>query len=399
MIQDFRQIFRASTPVRDSSLFFGRSREKEKLLEIISRPGHHPIIFGERGIGKTSLVKLTFLPQLVPRKLIWVTANRKTTFDRFAKAVLRKLGLMETITERTSHTQRDVKGEGGVLGFKAGASRSEKEGLKLSSPMLLEVGPWELFERLDQYKDEILIIIDELENARNANTDLPSLLVDFIKTISDNQCLCDPRVAVIGVSKDVHTLLEEHDSIRRSLSEVELPRLTNKHLLKFLKEAESRIDYSIPPIILKLIADDSLGFPYYANLITLEMLSYAEAINEKFISLDSFSKGTKIALERAFHGELLQYSNITSSISYEESLVLRQMVALSPKSRIPIYILDYKLVDIRGIPQRLILEAIQDLIEKDILLLQDGMLQFREPLASPFLRRLFFPPDDAIETT
>ena len=59
------QLFTPSTPLSESDLFAGRILQIEKMLEATSERGKHVILFGERGVGKTSLAKLfsSFFPK------------------------------------------------------------------------------------------------------------------------------------------------------------------------------------------------------------------------------------------------------------------------------------------------------------------------------------------------
>ena len=52
------QLFSPATPLSESDLFAGRFYQIEKMLEATSERGKHVVLFGERGVGKTSLAKL-----------------------------------------------------------------------------------------------------------------------------------------------------------------------------------------------------------------------------------------------------------------------------------------------------------------------------------------------------
>jgi len=52
------QTFSPSTPLDETDLFAGRRAQLQKVLDATSERGKHVILFGERGVGKTSLAKL-----------------------------------------------------------------------------------------------------------------------------------------------------------------------------------------------------------------------------------------------------------------------------------------------------------------------------------------------------
>ena len=53
-----RQVFRPGAPIDEDNLFVGRQTQARKLLDVIYQPGVHAILYGERGVGKTSLVTI-----------------------------------------------------------------------------------------------------------------------------------------------------------------------------------------------------------------------------------------------------------------------------------------------------------------------------------------------------
>lgn len=49
-------VFHSSCPTIDN-MFVGRKKELDRLDIVIHRPGAHAVVFGHRGVGKTSFVK------------------------------------------------------------------------------------------------------------------------------------------------------------------------------------------------------------------------------------------------------------------------------------------------------------------------------------------------------
>ena len=58
------QIFSPSAPVDEAALFAGRQTQIRKLIEAVLEKGKHAVLYGERGVGKTSLVKVFHLQPL-----------------------------------------------------------------------------------------------------------------------------------------------------------------------------------------------------------------------------------------------------------------------------------------------------------------------------------------------
>src|SRR3954447_23550552 len=49
------EAFRPSAPVDRRSLFSGRTDQIAELFSVVAPPGQHAVVYGERGVGKTSL--------------------------------------------------------------------------------------------------------------------------------------------------------------------------------------------------------------------------------------------------------------------------------------------------------------------------------------------------------
>ena len=50
------EAFRPAAPIDRRGLFSGRSDEIAELFSVVAQPGQHAVVYGERGVGKTSLV-------------------------------------------------------------------------------------------------------------------------------------------------------------------------------------------------------------------------------------------------------------------------------------------------------------------------------------------------------
>jgi len=51
-------VFTPGAPVNSKALFSGRADQLRRVIETIPAPGRHPIIYGQRGVGKTSLANI-----------------------------------------------------------------------------------------------------------------------------------------------------------------------------------------------------------------------------------------------------------------------------------------------------------------------------------------------------
>ena len=52
-------VFTPATPIQSADLFSGRSDLLLRIADAVNQPGMHCILFGERGVGKTSTSRLS----------------------------------------------------------------------------------------------------------------------------------------------------------------------------------------------------------------------------------------------------------------------------------------------------------------------------------------------------
>jgi transcriptional regulator with AAA-type ATPase domain len=88
------QLFSPRTPISRVELFSGRARQIVKLITTIHQPGAHAIIFGERGVGKTSLASVapfSFSPDEKPVIAPRVNCDGTDSYDAPWRKVLAEI--------------------------------------------------------------------------------------------------------------------------------------------------------------------------------------------------------------------------------------------------------------------------------------------------------------------
>ena len=69
------QLFSPAAPIDEKDLFAGRGIQIEKMLEAVTEKGKHAVLFGERGVGKTSLARV--FSGMFPRTIRRILAVRE----------------------------------------------------------------------------------------------------------------------------------------------------------------------------------------------------------------------------------------------------------------------------------------------------------------------------------
>lgn len=261
--------FSPSAPIDKSTLFAGRSSQVSDVISAVFQRGQHVIIFGERGVGKTSLanVLFDFLSQAGVKSLESGTINCDQTMD-FSS-------LWHKILRDLAINRDSVK-----AGFNPNTT-SEK--IAVDSFMPEHVTPDDVRHALKLIPATTMIIIDELDRLKNAEA--TTLLADTIKTLSDHSI--DTTLILVGVADSVDGLIAEHASVERNLVQIHMPRMSIEELHEIMDKALSQVQMTIDDDAKVQIAALSKGLPHYTHLLGKHAALSAVKDNRKnIISMD-----------------------------------------------------------------------------------------------------------------
>lgn len=202
------RIFTPGSPLNARELFAGRSDQVDQIIDAISQKGYHVVLYGDRGVGKTSLsnVLMEFLNDIGQDALVMPRVNCAAS-DDFSSLWIKVL--------------RDVsiskKREG--IGF----IKSQVEFKEAVLDTLPEqVAPDDVRRALAPLSKQftMVIIFDEYDRLKNSATIVA--MADTIKMLSDHGV--DATIMLIGVAHSVDMLVGEHQSIERALGGVDTYR-------------------------------------------------------------------------------------------------------------------------------------------------------------------------------
>ena len=219
--------FRPSAPVDRYAMLAGR---RAKLLEIVgavSQPGRHVALYGERGVGKTSianiLAEIFDNPDLPAFEWVRVNCSTEDSFTSLWRTIFREL---------------EVEVED-------------------------ELGPEDVRYRLGRLSTPAVVVIDELD--RLEDDDALTLLADTIKTLSDH--VVPSTLILVGVASSVDELVGEHASIERALVQVEMPRMSQDELHEIVEKGCTLVALNAAATAAAKIASLSEGLPHYTHLL------------------------------------------------------------------------------------------------------------------------------------
>ena len=293
--------FTPSAPVENEAVFAGRASQAQRLLNAIYDKGRHVVLFGERGVGKTSLslVTATALPE-DDWCSIRVSCNADDTFTSLWRRIVGKLAALDG--RRLSLEQEEA-----------------LQSLGSPSDLLAILG--------DEGERRAVIFIDEFD--RIGDPQVSSRMADLIKVLSDERH--DITLVVVGVADEASRLVVAHPSVQRALVEIHLPRMTMDELRQVVLKAAGAMDIEVEPRGVDIIAYLSFGLPYFAHLIGLAACRTALEESEAYrIELPHIRKGIEAAAIQMPERLRLAYDAITAAPTRAKTLIA---AALAEKDR------------------------------------------------------------------
>lgn len=279
------EVYTPSAPIDSEELFAGRITQIARVIGAVRQKGAHAIIFGERGVGKTSLANCIhgFLEyQAQGLDTVRINCNSSTTHSEVWHQVFRELFI-----------------EG----------RHEHELFSLDQYLEKDPSPEDIRHILSYINYPCIIIIDELDRAKPKS--LSSKLADTIKTLSDHSI--ETTIVLVGVADSVDALIKEHQSIERSLTQIQMPRMSTLELYEIVDRGLKNLGMTMDEDVRKKVARLSQGLPHYAHLLSLHCVQSAIEEGQFHVSMEHFKIALSKALSDAQQSTINAYHKATSS--------------------------------------------------------------------------------------
>ena len=286
------QAFRPAAPVDVVELFAGREAQRQEVVTAVSQIGYHVALYGERGVGKTSLAKILAViydnPEVFQLQTAMVNCNTDDTFESLWAGIFKRL-------------RREI-------------DDFTPEGVR--------------FE-IEQLDPPALIVIDELD--RLEDNEALTLLADTIKTLSDHAV--PSTIVLVGVANSIEELIGEHQSILRNLAQVEMPRMRPDELRGILVKGCAHAGIEIATEAMRRIVALSEGLPHYTHLLGFRSSERAVQNDRLIVDLED----VEAALPKAIKGHTMQSDYILAIRSPQPQNLYREVLlacAVAPKNEL-----------------------------------------------------------------
>lgn len=266
------QLFSPSAPVDEAALFAGRQPQLRTLIETVLEKGKHAVLFGERGVGKTSLVKVFRLlfPSIVSEvRLMRESINPADAFTDIWRKVFKDIEVQTrdgSAVSLSNYYERDISADDVRRELAAAFSVNEIP----------------------------IIVLDEFDRAQLS---VRKSIAHVIKDLSDDGA--NVTVIVVGVADNIGGLIEEHESLRRSIEQVPMPRMSNDEMKEIITKRIPRLDMKIDSDALWKVVTLSRGLPSYVHLLGLYAVHSAIDNKRLLITEGDVDSAIKRALDKS----------------------------------------------------------------------------------------------------
>lgn len=225
--------FSPNAPISRQEVFAGRQGQLRELIDAIKQVGQHAVIYGDRGVGKTSLA---MVGQEITRGSGYfsalITCDSTSTFTRIWKQAFREI--------------RVLHGDG-----------SEGDASYLLQEETLNPDDIRLAFKALSFSAPVVVFIDEYDTVVSAED--RQLFANLVKILSDHAL--HVTVVFVGVARDVNALIQDHASIQRALAEVFMPRMDTDERIDIVKHGLQAAGMTATPLAAERISLLSQGMP------------------------------------------------------------------------------------------------------------------------------------------
>jgi hypothetical protein len=313
-----RHAFTPARPIMDPAMLAGRTDLLRTMIRAIEDQYLHVVLFGPRGIGKTSLLHVLCGIAQQSRYLVrYVSCGERTSFDGLIRAVCADIPLL-------FHASYDPTGEEIEEGMSFADLLGEQSiTVEMASDLLSKVAG-----------SRLLIVLDEFDRASEA--DFRRSVAELIKNISDRGCRV--QLIIAGVAHNLTEIIEHVPSIRRNILGLLVPNMAPAEIAELISNGQHASGMTFTPKALQLISLAALGLPYLASLVSQHAGFAALDRDSLVIDHGDVERGiTQVLdhLELRIPPDLRQHLKSAFAHGYEESLGTLAQVALMNSFQLP----------------------------------------------------------------
>jgi hypothetical protein len=374
-------VFRPGKPINNPQYLVGRQSQLKRIRELLSEGGRTVVITGTRGIGKTSLARISATGF---GKHVDTQCNVATTFHDWAVDLLTKLDVPTSIIERSLEEHLNA-GFGAKFLASINIGGSKTASHKEHGVAQKTITPERLLNIAHQAELDATATVDEFDRIPRSKETEIALFGDLIKILGDSSEVHKLRLIFVGVSSGAARLFNGHPSIKRTVTAIHLNRLTQQAIRSFFKTIFDETGVRFEAAVVDRFAKDFMGFPHFVHAVG--DICVKDEASKTSINMRSYLRALDIAVDEML-GKDSSLDLVKSKKSPEADAVLHAIVESE----------DLRILEQEALSRfaaarydsKQIVIGIDRLIERGIIRRGKGRtLVLSDPEISPFLRANF----------
>ncbi len=277
------EAFTPSQPVGDRKRFAGRTEILTQLIRAIEEQRLHTVIYGARGLGKTSVLHVLAQAARDARYLVvYVSCGSDSNFDEVFRTVAASIPMLFHST--VGPTSQEVE-KGKML---ADILPDTPISARIASDFLAKI-----------VGTRVVIVLDEFD--RSESTLFRRDVAELIKNLSDR--LVRVQLVIAGVAANLVELIEHTPSIQRNIYALQVPWMTVSEVRMLIKNGEELGGVRFDENATRAVVTAAHGSPYIASLISLNAAIFALETGHTNVTGENAATAIKLAV-REFKSRL-----------------------------------------------------------------------------------------------
>jgi hypothetical protein len=251
---------------------------QDSLRNALREPGGQVILYGDTGVGKSTLLK--YAAEDEHMEVVPIRCRSKQTFDWHVDAAIREV----TTDHEVEIVRSETKSGGGELGINKVITikgHLENERGQQVRVEILDRTPLMALAETMQTSGLWVIAFDNFQNVDESER---QSFAEAMEVLSDSSGETgDAKMVVLGVAGDAVTLVGDSGSVRRRTTEIGVPRMPDAEIREIFGNGFRLLGLKPEPgVILKLVFYCD-GFPYFAHLLGLAVARLAQSRDEEIV--------------------------------------------------------------------------------------------------------------------
>jgi len=288
-------------PINSTNVYVNRGEEQTNFQKTLRR-GLIPIIYGEYGVGKTSMAQYCCKDDQAEGRLVNISNVEGMSIEDIKRHCLDIIDFEQIVSTSKKKGTSYKHSQSGSAGANAGAFSAKLSSTRESTNSGEES---EVRERLIQEPSNekfidiceasrVMLIVDELHKM---NDECRHQLAEFIKSYANKNCR-DFRIALLGTSYDASKLVDIDIGIDRIICEIKLSSLTDEEAELIIQKGMHDLQITVNESVVNNLIKLSCGSPNMLQFLCLETADNVFDSDKRLVEICDIEKALRNYLEQ-----------------------------------------------------------------------------------------------------